>query len=153
MKKTYPIHFDISVPKGKSYFIRSLGLLPILIFYWFMWRHDPHTMISFIWFAVLIILVVAAVAIIIRMKNGKNFKKPKFSLYEDRLLVKDVFSNILEYPLEAFGGEVLVRRHLFEQFIDVPDMKSIHISCLEKADRQELMDALRVLVESDKNSI
>lgn len=147
--KEYPINYDVlPVSRTRTTLIRLLSVFVIsLIFVVSFLQGGKEQLYGILLFFILLVSATIVTVAAVRLKNRGNINKPKFSLHRDKLLVKNDFLNIIEYPLAVYNESVVVNKQLFEWFIDVDGMKPIHIVSLEDKTRHQLINELKALVE------
>lgn len=145
MSYQFPIHIDIKKPKMmlvQQAFILSVSAM---LFYKTFGYNGIIFFSSFMGITVI-------VSAILRFVYKSNLKKPKFSIYEDHLVVKSNFLRFINYPFDLFKGRVYLKRRLLEWHIYVPNAPEgkqyIYISCLAKPERDRFVAILKDLIES-----
>ena len=140
----FPIIFDIKPPRAM--WIQRIAMCAgaLIIFYQL---DGKYGVMLFSIFAAIAILA----ALMIHLIFKEKIKKPKFVIYEDQLTVKGDFLKFADYPFDMFRGRIYLKRRLLEWFIYVPYAETkkqyIHISCLDKSERDQFVATLRELIE------
>ena len=145
MEYQFPIIIDIKKP-NKMLISRTLTLSASAILFYKLFGYNG------IIFCLLITGIMVLVSTILGYLYKDSIKKPKFIIYSDHVVVKKEFLRFVHYPFEWFKGRIYLKRRQWEWFLYVPNAPAgqqyIHISCLAKPEREQLIAILKELIES-----